>query len=158
MDEYPTHSLDHSIPLLVTLGLPSSPGEQPALVPDLTGEAILLRSELPAVEGEQGQELLRYIRSRDASSLPWNSRDATTKYRLKVKAAGRVRQLRTPQYDCRNVDGEAVIPTPPSTCHTSRKLRGGPVTSGLALAILPAKPFLPALPRRNHRSTVATKE
>lgn len=91
MDDYPAHSLDRSIPLLVTLGLPLDVEEDSTpLDPGLKEQAILLRSELPAVEGEDATALGRYIREGDASNLPWNGRNSTQRYTFRVRTAGRV--------------------------------------------------------------------
>ncbi len=90
MDDYPAYSLDHSIPLLVTLGLPADSEEECALDPGLKEQAILLRSELPVVEGEDAAALSRHIRDGDASRSPWNGRDNTQRYKFRVHTAGRV--------------------------------------------------------------------
>jgi trafficking protein particle complex subunit 11 len=89
MDDYPAYSLDHSVPLLLTFGLPSSSKEDSTLEVALKEEAILIRSELPVVESEQASALSRYIREGDASGLPWNGRDDTRRYKFRLKSAGR---------------------------------------------------------------------
>lgn len=89
MDDYPSFSLDHNVPLLVTLGIPSD--ESPhTLEPGLKDEAILINSQAPPLESDQAQDLLSYILDRDASDLPWNGRDAAVKYRFRVRTAKRV--------------------------------------------------------------------
>ncbi len=90
MDDYPAHSLDHNIPLLVTFGLPQSTADERALDAELREQGILLRSEVSAVEGEHATALRDYVVSADASGLPWNARDNPRKYRFRVKLAGRV--------------------------------------------------------------------
>lgn len=92
MDDFPLASLDHSIPLLVTLGIPSN--ESPyntALEPTLKSQAILVRSDEAPLASEQAKALLGYILDRDASDLPWNGlHDALSKYKFRVRTAGRV--------------------------------------------------------------------
>ena len=90
MDEYPAHSLDHNIPLLVTLGLAQGTSANSELGPDLKEQAILIRSDVPTVEGDHAAALLKYIQDGDASKLEWNGRDTSRRYKFKIKAAGRV--------------------------------------------------------------------
>lgn len=96
MDEYPPGSLDHSTPFLLTLGVTSG-GEAVAkydtalLSPALKEQAILIRSELPALEDQTAHALLKYIQERDASGQPCNGREATKRYRFRVRSAERVR-------------------------------------------------------------------
>lgn len=97
MDDFPRSSLDHNIPLLVTLGIPSD--ESPydaALEPALKEQATLVRSDEAPLESDQARALLSYILDRDASDLPWNAmQDAVSKYKFKVRTAARVRGLLT---------------------------------------------------------------
>jgi hypothetical protein len=92
MDDFPRASLDHNIPLLVTLGIPSE--ESPynaALEPTLKEQATLLRSDEAPLESDQARALLGYVLDRDASDLPWNAmQDALSKYKFRVRTAGRV--------------------------------------------------------------------
>lgn len=90
MDEYPAGSLDHAIPFLLTLGTRTGTAHDPALSAALKEQAVLIRSELPALESDQAHALLRYIQERDASRLPCNGRDVSRKYRFRVKTAERV--------------------------------------------------------------------
>lgn len=90
MDDYPAFSLDHNIPLLVTLGVQSSSDDACAPEPAFKDQAVLIRSAEPKLESDQAQALLRYLQDRDASELPWNGRDTDRKYRFRVRTAVRV--------------------------------------------------------------------
>jgi trafficking protein particle complex subunit 11 len=76
--------------LLCTLGIASSPSHELGLEPALKDQAVLIRSELEPVRTEQAIELLGYIRERDATTLPWNERDSSRRYKFRVKTAERV--------------------------------------------------------------------
>lgn len=84
MDGYPGASLDHNIPLIFVTGLTSE------LAPELQEQAILIRSELPPVEGRDAEAVWKYFLSVDASDAPWNGRDTGRAYRFRVRTAGRV--------------------------------------------------------------------
>ena len=92
MDDFPRASLDHNIPLLVTLGISSNESPYDAsLEPALKDQATLLRSDEPILESDQARILLSYILDRDASDLPWNAmQDAVSKYKFRVRTAARV--------------------------------------------------------------------
>ncbi|KAK3303299.1 Gryzun, putative trafficking through golgi-domain-containing protein [Chaetomium strumarium] len=90
MDEYPAGSLDHNVPLLLTLGTRTGSGYDAGLGASLKEQAVLIRSDLAPLDSDQAHALLRYIRDRDASELPCNGRDASgRKYRFRVKTAER---------------------------------------------------------------------
>lgn len=91
MDDYPRFSLDHNVPLLVTLGVPSE--ESPYTIdvdPALRTDAVPIGSQAPSLDSDQARDLLSYILDRDASDLPWNGHDAAVKYRFRVRTAERV--------------------------------------------------------------------
>jgi hypothetical protein len=91
MDEYPAGSLDHTIPFLLTLGTCTNTPYDAGLSAALKDQAILIRSELAALDSDQAHALLRYMQDRDASKLPCNGRDeAARKYRFRIKTAERV--------------------------------------------------------------------
>ncbi|KAH9907439.1 Gryzun, putative trafficking through golgi-domain-containing protein [Xylariomycetidae sp. FL2044] len=89
MDEYPSGSLDHNVPLLVVSGLSTTTAKFPLADPELREQGILIRSELPPVGTREARILLRYIREVDAFELPWNSRDTSRKYKFRVRPIGR---------------------------------------------------------------------
>lgn len=90
MDDYPAGSLDHNAPLLVVSGLGTG-ATKPLLVdPDLKEHGILIRSELPPIDGREAKAILHYIQEADATNWPWNTSENTKKYRFKIKTIGRV--------------------------------------------------------------------
>ncbi|KAK3994608.1 Gryzun, putative trafficking through golgi-domain-containing protein [Cladorrhinum sp. PSN332] len=109
MDEYPAGSLDHNVPFLLTLGTSATATYDSELSPNLKDQAILIRSELPALESDQAHALLGYIQSRDASKIPCNGRDAPTKHRFRVKTAER--SILLPPRRARLPDGIEAPPT-----------------------------------------------
>ncbi len=91
MDDYPDGSLDHTVPFLLTLGTRTGSTYDSGLTAALKDQAVLIRSDLPALESDQARALLRFIQDRDASQHPCNSRDASArKYRFRTKTAERV--------------------------------------------------------------------
>ena len=90
MDEYPPGSLDHNVPLLVVSGLTTDPTKPLVTDPELKEQGILIRSEVSPLDTPEADIILRYIQERDASTLPWNPRGTSRKYRFKVKTIGRV--------------------------------------------------------------------
>ncbi|KAK3381568.1 Gryzun, putative trafficking through golgi-domain-containing protein [Podospora didyma] len=110
MDEYPTGSLDQNIPLLLTLGTSARSTYDPKLSPALKDQAILIRSELPALDTVQAHALLSYVENRDASFLPANGRDGARRYRFRVKTAERSFLL--PPRRARLPDGIEASPLP----------------------------------------------
>ncbi|KAB5566526.1 Gryzun, putative trafficking through golgi-domain-containing protein [Coniochaeta sp. 2T2.1] len=117
MDDYPRASLDHNVPLLVTLGIPSDESPyNPALEPTLKDQATLVRSEEAPLESDQAQALLGYILDRDASDLPWNGlQDALSKYKFRVRTAART--LLLPPRRARLPDG-IEPPQSPAVLHS----------------------------------------
>ncbi|KAK3316352.1 Gryzun, putative trafficking through golgi-domain-containing protein [Apodospora peruviana] len=124
MDEYPAGSLDHSIPFLLTLGVAAGASDasgatyDSALSPLLLKEqAILIRSEAPALDNDQAHALLRYIQEHDASDLPCNSRETSRRYRFRVRTAER--SILLPPRRARLPDGLEIPPTPnPPVLHS----------------------------------------
>jgi trafficking protein particle complex subunit 11 len=90
MDGYPPATLDHNVPFLVLSGLVSTNTNELPVFPELMDEAILLRSELPAVEGNDADALKQYFLNIDARDAPWNGRDTGHAYRFRVGTTGRV--------------------------------------------------------------------
>ncbi|KAK4176424.1 Gryzun, putative trafficking through golgi-domain-containing protein [Triangularia setosa] len=115
MDEYPAGSLDHSVPFLLTLGTSGDITYQSGLSAVLKKQAILIRSELPALDSDQAHALLRYIQNRDASDLPCNGRDAPKKHRFRVQTAER--SILLPPRRARLPDG-IDMPSPTAVLHS----------------------------------------
>ncbi|KAM0508203.1 hypothetical protein ACHAP8_000414 [Fusarium lateritium] len=88
MDGYPTGSLDHNVPLLVAAGLNSETNELP-LSAELKEQSILLRSEIPPVDGKNAEVLSQYFKDVDASAKSWSVFERDEPYRFRVRATGR---------------------------------------------------------------------
>ncbi|KAM5346612.1 hypothetical protein ACJ41O_009617 [Fusarium nematophilum] len=88
MDGYPTGSLDHNVPFLVAAGLNSETNELP-LSAELKDQGILLRSELPPLEGEEAEVLAQYMRDVDASAKSWSGFERDEPYRFRITTLGR---------------------------------------------------------------------
>ncbi|KAM0542465.1 hypothetical protein ACHAPJ_012775 [Fusarium lateritium] len=88
MDGYPTGSLDHNVPLLVAAGLNSETNELP-LSAELKDQSILLRSEIPPIEGKEVEVLAQYFKDIDASAKSWSVFERNEQYRFRIRATGR---------------------------------------------------------------------
>jgi hypothetical protein len=86
MDGYAPAYVAHNIPLLVVSGLGSQPNEN--LI--LENGAIRIASEIPPVESEDAQVLLRHFKDSDAENLAWNAREHSGRNKFRVKIVGRV--------------------------------------------------------------------
>ncbi|KAI1416591.1 Gryzun, putative trafficking through golgi-domain-containing protein [Hypoxylon sp. FL1857] len=89
MDDYPAGSLDHNVPFLFVSGLSSASTKSALTDPVLREQGALVRSELPPIESREAKIILRCIREKDATNLPWNSRDTSRRYKFKIRAIGR---------------------------------------------------------------------
>ncbi|KAK2061033.1 hypothetical protein LY76DRAFT_682379 [Colletotrichum caudatum] len=89
MDGYPVGSLDHNIPHILLAGLTSSPTRDLPLNAELRDQAILIRSELPSIQGKDAEALKEYVVRQDGRKQPWNGRDSGKPYKLRVTVAGR---------------------------------------------------------------------
>ncbi|CAG7554933.1 unnamed protein product [Fusarium equiseti] len=88
MDGYPTGSLDHNVPLLVASGLNSDTNELP-LSAELKEQSILLRSEIPPIDGKNAEALSQYFKDVDASAKSWSAFERSEQYRFRVRTTGR---------------------------------------------------------------------
>ena len=70
MDGYAPAYVAHNIPLLVISGL----GSQSQDKPKAQEGPILIASEIPPVESEDAQVLLKHFEDSDAGGLAWNAR------------------------------------------------------------------------------------
>jgi len=93
MDGYPTGSLDHNVPLLVASGLNSDTNELP-LSAELKEQSILLRSEIPPIDGKNVEALSQYFKDVDASAKSWSAFERSEQYRFRVRTTGRVSERR----------------------------------------------------------------
>ncbi|UKZ50200.1 hypothetical protein TrVGV298_004457 [Trichoderma virens] len=85
MDGYPLGSLDHNVPLIVVSGLRSDPPEQP---PKAKGQ-VLLRSDLPPLDGNEATFLESYFEEVDERGKSWTAVTREEHYRVRVKTVGR---------------------------------------------------------------------
>ncbi|KAK7991798.1 hypothetical protein PG988_000592 [Apiospora saccharicola] len=111
MDDYPTGNLDHNAPLLVVSGLGTGATKPMLVDPDLKEHGILIRSELPPIDGREAKTILHYIQEADATNWPWNASETTKKYRFKIKTVGR--ELLLPPRRARLPEDYEVPPSPP---------------------------------------------
>jgi hypothetical protein len=86
MDGYAPAYVAHNVPLLVVSGLGSWPHEASTL----ENGAIRVASEIPPVESEDAQVLLRHFKDNDAGNLAWNAREYSGRNKFRVKIVGRV--------------------------------------------------------------------
>jgi trafficking protein particle complex subunit 11 len=84
MDGYPPAYVAHNLPLLIVSGLGSAQDE-PA-----SKDGILISSEIPSVETEDAETLLRHLKQSNASNMQWNGREHTGRNKFRVQAVGRV--------------------------------------------------------------------
>lgn len=90
MDGYAPADVAHSLPLLVVSGLGPSQDYAIQNGQKLEDGGLRITSDLPPVESEDAQVLLKYFKAIDAQNLAWNEREYTGRYRFKVKIVGRV--------------------------------------------------------------------
>lgn len=97
MDGYPLGSLDHNVPLLVVSGLSSSHEDQAEKSPKAkgraNGEGVLLRSDLPPLEGKEASFLESYFEKVNERGKSWTVVTREEPYRVRVKTVGRVRRF-----------------------------------------------------------------
>jgi trafficking protein particle complex subunit 11 len=86
MDGYAPAYVAHNVPLLVVSGLDSAPQDK-SIAPE---GAIQIASEIPPVESEDAQVLLRHFKDSDAGELAWNAREYSGRNKFRVKTVGRV--------------------------------------------------------------------
>ncbi|KAI1387421.1 Gryzun, putative trafficking through golgi-domain-containing protein [Hypoxylon trugodes] len=111
MDGYPAGSLDHNVPFLVVSGLGTASTKHTLEDPGLREQGILVRSELPSIESREAKIILRCIQEKDATSLPWNSRDTSRRYKFKIETIGR--EFLLPPRRARLPDNFEAPPSPP---------------------------------------------
>jgi trafficking protein particle complex subunit 11 len=86
MDGFAPAYVAHNVPLLVVSGLDSAPQDK-SIAPE---GAIRIASEIPPVESEDAQVLLRHFKDSDAGELAWNAREYSGRNKFRVKTVGRV--------------------------------------------------------------------
>ncbi|KAH6894420.1 Gryzun, putative trafficking through golgi-domain-containing protein [Thelonectria olida] len=88
MDGYPAGSLDHNVPFLVAAGLNAETYALP-LNAELKDQGILLRSELPHLEGKEADVLTQYFKEVDAQGKSWSGVTREEGHRFRIKTLGR---------------------------------------------------------------------
>jgi len=86
MDGYAPAYVAHNVPFLVISGLGSLPQDKSTA----QDGAILIASEIPPVESEDAQVLLKHFKDSDAGDLAWNAREYSGRNKFRVKTVGRV--------------------------------------------------------------------
>jgi len=84
MDGYPPAYIAHNLPLLIVSGL----GSVQETSASKSGTRIT--SEIPPVDTEDAERLLRHFKRSDASDLSWNGREHIGRNKFRVKVVGRV--------------------------------------------------------------------
>ncbi|KAI0022880.1 Gryzun, putative trafficking through golgi-domain-containing protein [Xylariomycetidae sp. FL0641] len=114
MNEYPQGSLDRNVPFLVVSGLRSTSSKPLLTDPDLREQGLLIRSEVPPVEGREAKAVLQCIEDADITNRSWDAVNSPRRHRFKVRTIGRFllppRRARLPD------DVEA--PLSPMTLHS----------------------------------------
>ncbi len=86
MDGYARAYMAHNIPFLVVSGLGSTSEDQTRL----SSSGVRISSEIPPVESDDAQILLRHFKDSDAGGLAWNGREHSGRNKFRVKTVGRV--------------------------------------------------------------------
>lgn len=97
MDAYPLEYVEHNIPLILLLGLDSQaePERTASEASLLQDGGFVIKSDLPPVRGEHGQQLLQALHRYDGSSRPWHMRATNEQggfFGFRVRSTGRVRR------------------------------------------------------------------
>ncbi|KAH8598801.1 Gryzun, putative trafficking through golgi-domain-containing protein [Bisporella sp. PMI_857] len=85
MDGYAPAYVAHNVPFLVVSGLGGS--SKQSIDTEVPGFRIT--SDVPLIEDEDSQVLLRHFEDRDAEGLAWNGREHSGRNKFKIKAVGR---------------------------------------------------------------------
>ena len=86
MDGYAPAYVAHNVPFLVISGLGSLPQDNQ----EAREGAILITSDVPPVESDDAQVLLRHFKDSDAGDLAWNAREYSGRNKFRIKTVGRV--------------------------------------------------------------------
>jgi hypothetical protein len=88
MDGYKPAYVAHNVPYLVVSGL----GEARRNDAYLKAEGVHIVSDVPPVESEDAEVLLKHFKDSDAEGLAWNSREHSGRNKFRVRIVGRVVQ------------------------------------------------------------------
>ena len=86
MDGYAPAYVAHNVPYLVVSGLSSAPQNHTG--PELEG--VHIASDIPLVESDDADAIIKNFKNIDAEQLPWNSRANGGRSKFKIKIVGRV--------------------------------------------------------------------
>lgn len=85
MDGYAPAYVAHNIPYLVVSGLGVHAKEAAR-----KDGGVRISSEIPPLESEDANALLKYFKDSDGTNLAWNGREHSGRNRFRVKTIGRV--------------------------------------------------------------------
>lgn len=88
MDGYAPAYVAHNVPYLVISGLGGALRDDA----ELEAEGVRIASDVPPIESEDAQTLLKHFRNADAEGLAWNDDEFGGKNKFKIKVVGRVLQ------------------------------------------------------------------
>jgi hypothetical protein len=88
MDGYPPAYVAHNVPYLLVSGLGGAPQNHA----DLKAEGVRITSDVPLIESEDAEAIIKNFKDCDADGLAWNGRASGGRNKFKVKTIGRVVQ------------------------------------------------------------------
>lgn len=86
MDGYPPAYVAHNVPYLVVSGLGDAQQKQA----DLEADGVRIASDIPPVEGDDAEVIIRNFKDANAEGLAWNNHASGGRHKFKVKIVGRV--------------------------------------------------------------------
>jgi hypothetical protein len=86
MDGYAPAYVAHNVPYLVVSGLGDAPQKQA----DLEAEGVRIASDIPPVDSDDAEIIIRNFKDVDAEGLAWNNHASGGRHKFKVKIVGRV--------------------------------------------------------------------
>jgi trafficking protein particle complex subunit 11 len=87
MDGYKPAFVAHNVPYLVVSGLGGARRNHADLKAE---EGVHIASDVPPVESEDAEVLLKHFNDSDAEGLAWNSREHSGRNKFRVRIVGRV--------------------------------------------------------------------
>jgi hypothetical protein len=88
MDGYAPAYVAHNVPYLVVSGLDGAERNHA----DIKLEGVRIASDIPPINSEDADVLIRSFKDSDANGIPWNGRAGGGRKKFKVKMVGRVVQ------------------------------------------------------------------
>ena len=150
MDGYPTGSLDHNVPLLVASGLNSDTNELP-LSAELKEQSILLRSEIPPIDGKNAEALSQYFKDVDSSAKSWSAFERSEQYRFRVRTTGRVSERGDISRQAAVLTIRVVVFITAAPSSSSRRYRTSKRTPDTAFALFAFKSHINIISRWSDR-------